>query len=408
MNNNTITFPAWPYFAEDEITAATAVLQSGKVNYWTGEEGKQFEKEFAAYTETKFAIALANGTVALELALYALGIGSGDEVIVPSRTFMATASSVVMRGATPVIADIDPDSQNITAETIAAVITPKTKAIIVVHLAGWPCNMDPIMQLAKKHKLKVIEDCAQAHGARYKGAPIGSFGDAAAFSFCQDKIMTTAGEGGMLVTNDQKLWEKAWSFKDHGKSYEKVYQESHAPGFRWLHTDFGTNWRMTEFQAAIGRLQLRKLNNWVEKRRQLAQHLTSSFEALPALRTTIPNADYYHAYYKYYVFLNKKILKKGWHRDRILMAINGENVPCFTGSCAEIYREEAFVRTNLGPTERLKIASECDETSLVFLVHPTCTEKDMKNTAQVVERVLKQATVSTTSAKNPVTSTSTG
>jgi len=278
----------WPYFERDEINAVVAVLKSGKVNYWTGDEGRLFEKEFAAFAGCNHAVALANGTVALELALYALGIGPGDEVIVTSRTFIASASCVIMRGATPVMADIDPVSQNITAETIKAAITPKTKAIIAVHLAGWPCDMDPILKLAKKHSLKVIEDCAQAHGATYKGRPVGSMGDAGAFSFCQDKIMTTGGEGGMLTTNDEEVWRKAWEYKDHGKGYDAVYNRRHSPGFRWLHESFGTNLRMTEMQSTLGRTALAKLPTWVATRRRHAGILNSRLSQLEALRTTIP------------------------------------------------------------------------------------------------------------------------
>ena len=212
-----VTNTTWPRFDEEEIYAAEQVLRSGKVNYWTGEEGKIFEKEFAEYVGVKHGIAVANGTVALELALEALGIAEGDEVIVPSRTFIASASAVVMRGAVPKIADIDPVSQNISVKSIRDQISPRTKAIIVVHLGGWPCEMDEILAIARNHNLFVIEDCAQAHGASYKGKRVGSFGDIAAFSFCQDKIMTTAGEGGMVVTNNPTLWKRAWSFKDHGE-----------------------------------------------------------------------------------------------------------------------------------------------------------------------------------------------
>ena len=260
---STVPFAPWPHFAPDEIEAAAKVLQSGKVNYWTGQEGRLFEREFADYVGTKHAIALHNGTVALELALYAMGVGEGDEVITTPRTFIASASAAVMRGARPVFADVDPESGLITAETIERAITPRTKAIIVVHLAGWPADMDAIMALARKHNLWVIEDCAQAHGARYKGRSVGSIGHAGAWSFCQDKILTTGGEGGMLTLNDDELWSKAWSFKDHGKSYDAVYNRQHPPGFRWLHEDFGTNWRMLEVQSAIGRVILRKLDGWV-------------------------------------------------------------------------------------------------------------------------------------------------
>jgi hypothetical protein len=382
----------WPYFGEDEVEAAVAALRSGRVNYWTGEEGRRFEREFAAFTGCAYAVAVANGTVALELALQALGVGPGDEVIVPSRTFIASASCAVMRGATPVVADVDPVSQNLTAETVAAALTPRTKAIIAVHLAGWPCEMDSILELAQEKGLFVIEDCAQAHGATYKGRPVGSFGDAAAFSFCQDKIMTTGGEGGMLTTNRREVWERAWSYKDHGKSYATVYHREHPPGFRWLHESFGTNWRMTEMQAAIGRVQLRKLPAWVAKRRRNAAVLTGRFCRLPALRVTVPPEDVGHAYYKYYTFVRPELLKDGWDRDRVMLAVQAEGIPCFVGSCSEIYREEAFRRAGLGPAEPLPVARELGETSLMFLVHPTLSETDMEDTARAVEKVLRAAT----------------
>jgi dTDP-4-amino-4,6-dideoxygalactose transaminase len=386
MLNN--VFPPWPSFTDEEANAARDVILSNKVNYWTGTEGREFEKEFTSFSECGYAIALANGTVALELALYALNIGPGDEVITTSRTFIASASSIVMRGATPVMADVDPVTQNITAETIDAVLTNKTKAIIAVHLAGWPCDMDPILALAKKHRLKVIEDCAQAHGARYKGRPVGSIGDVGAFSFCQDKIMTTGGEGGMLTTNDSDLWAKAWAFKDHGKNFDAVYKRQHPPGFRWLHESFGTNWRLTEMQSAIGRIQLRRLEGWVDSRRRHAFVLNEAFGAIPALRLTLPSEEIFHSYYKYYVFVRPDRLRDGWDRDRIMNAIAAEGIPCFSGSCSEIYLEKAFIGAGFGPVERLPVAKELGETSLMFLVHPTLSNDDMHDTVRAVEKVM--------------------
>lgn len=382
----TTPFAPWPFFAQDEIDAAMAPLKSGKVNYWTGSEGREFEKEFADFTGCRHAIALANGTLALELALYALGIGPGDEVITTARTFIASASCIVMRGATPVIADVDPVSQNITVETIQPQITSKTKAIIAVHLAGWPCDMGPIMALAKDRGLKVIEDCAQCHGATYKGRPAGSLGDVAAFSFCQDKIMTTGGEGGMLTTNHEELWRKAWEFKDHGKSYDAVYNRQHPPGFRWLHESFGTNWRLTEMQSAIGRMQLRKLLKWIHIRNRHAAILTEYFSSMPALRVTFPPDDIGHAYYKYYVFVRPDMLKNGWDRDRIMAGINAEGIPCFSGSCSEIYLEKAF--ECLRPAERFQVARELGETSLMFLVHPTLSSCDMHDICRVASKIM--------------------
>jgi dTDP-4-amino-4,6-dideoxygalactose transaminase len=384
-------FADWPSFSEDELEAAESVLRSGKVNYWTGEEGRRFEVEYAEYTGCKHAVAVANGTVALELCLYALGIGPGDEVIVTSRTFIASASSVVMRGATPVMADVDRDSQNTTAETIRAALTPRTRAIIAVHLAGWPCDMDPILELARECGLKVIEDCAQAHGAMYKGRPVGSMGDANAFSFCQDKIMTTGGEGGLVTTNDSEVWSRAWSFKDHGKSYDAIYNCPRPRGRFWPHESFGTNYRLTEMQSAIGRVLLYKLPNLVNKRRQLASILTRRFSSMPALRVTTPPEGIYHSYYKYYAFLRSETLREGWNQQRVIEAIHAEGIPCFWGSCSEIYLEKAFTQP-MRPSSRLPVAKELGETALMFLVHPTLSETDMDDVADGVQKVLTVAT----------------
>jgi dTDP-4-amino-4,6-dideoxygalactose transaminase len=382
-------FAPWPHFETDEIEAAAAVLRSGRVNYWTGDEGRAFEREFAEFAGTKYAVCVANGTAALELALYALGVGRGDEVITSSRTFIASASCAVMRGARPVCVDVDPDSQNITAETIRRAITPRTKAIIAVHLAGWPCDMDEIMQLAAEHDLRVIEDCAQAQGAMYQGRPVGSLGHVAAFSFCQDKIMTTGGEGGMLTTNDHDIWERSWSFKDHGKSYDAVYNRQHGDGFRWLHESFGTNWRMTEMQAALGRVALTKVPRWIEIRRRHADALSNALSGLPGLRIpTVPDS-FRHAYYKYYAFLRPEMLRDGWDRNAIMKAINAEGVPCSVGSCSEIYLEKAFVTRRRHPS--LPVARSLGETSLMFMVHPTLSDEHIAVTSQAIERVMAKA-----------------
>jgi dTDP-4-amino-4,6-dideoxygalactose transaminase len=384
-------FAPWPSFDEEVIDAAMQPLRSGKVNYWTGDEGRQFEAEYAASIGCEHAIAVANGTVALELALYALGIGPGDEVIVASRTFIASASCVVMRGATPVMADVDRDSQNITADTVRAAISPRTKAIIAVHLAGWPCDMDTILNVAREHHLKVIEDCAQAHGAVYKGRAVGSMGHINAFSFCQDKIMTLGGEGGLVTTNDTELWSAAWAYKDHGKSYDTIYNRIHPDGFRWLHESFGTNWRITEMQSAMGRVLLRRLPQMLERRRRWGGILTRRFSGMPALRVTIPPADVAHSYYKYYVFLRPERLRSNWTRDRIIEAVKAEGIPCFSGSCSEIYLEKAFA-TEIRPPVRLPVAKELGETSLMFLVHPTLSEGDINATADAIEKVLLHTT----------------
>lgn len=385
-------WPVWPSFEQDEIDAATSVLASGRVNYWTGEECRSFEREFAEYLGRRYCIALANGTLALELALLAHDVGLGDEVIVPAKTFIATASCVVARGAVPVVADISPVTQGLSAGTIESVLTERTKAIIVVHLAGIPCDMDPIMELAEKHGLIVIEDCAQAHGGRYRGRKLGSIGHCAGFSFCQDKIMTTGGEGGVFVTDDEDIWRRAWAYKDHGKNWAAVFEKKHPSGFRWVHESFGSNWRMTEMQAAIGRRQLVKLDAWVARRKSNAMILDEGFHAIRGLMPTVLPDWAEPAYYKYYAFLDTTKLVKGWNRTRVVDAINAEGVPCFVGGCSEIYREKAFQNSGFGLDKRLPEAMRQGDASLMLLVHPTLSTADMKDALRAVAKVMAVAT----------------
>jgi dTDP-4-amino-4,6-dideoxygalactose transaminase len=367
------------------------VLRSGRVNYWTGTEGRSFEQEYASAIGVRHAVTLANGTIALEIALAMLGIGPGDEVVTSPRSFIASASCAVLRGARPVFADVDRDSQNISASTIERVLSPRTRAIIVVHLAGWPCEMEPILSLAKSKNISVIEDCAQANGAQYQDRAVGSFGDFGAFSFCQDKIISTGGEGGLLATQDESLWSRAWSFKDHGKDYRAAHRQDHPPGFRWLHDSFGTNGRMTEFQAAIGRRQLAKLEDWIDRRRLNAQRLCAGLGDLSGLRVPVPNKQIKHAYYKFYAFLHAERLKSNWTRDRIIAEVTARGVPCFSGSCSEVYLERAFDGSDSRPTQRLPIARELGETSLMFLVHPTLALEHMDRTCSVVSDVMDEA-----------------
>lgn len=384
-------FTPWPFYTEEEAEAVSSVLLSNKVNYWTGQECREFEKEFAAWAGTEYAIALMNGTVALDVAFKVLGIGAGDEVVVTSRTFLASVSSIVTAGAVPIFADVDADSQNLTAESIGAVLTSRTRAIVCVHLAGWPCDMDAIMALADEHELFVIEDCAQAHGALYKGRPVGSMGHVGAWSFCQDKIMTTGGEGGMVTTNDRELWSRMWSYKDHGKSWAAIYERQHAPGFRWLHESFGTNWRMMEVQATIGRIQLKRMKIWHTKRLANAERIWSTARLLTGLRVPTVPIEVSHAAYKCYVFVEPADLKVGWDRDRIFNEITARGVPCFSGSCSEVYLEKAFDDTGWRPAERLPVAKELGETSLMFLVHPTLTEAEISKTCDVLTKVMHEA-----------------
>ena len=385
------TFLSWPSFSIEEAKAVSDSLLSNRVNYWTGRQCRAFEREFAAWAGCDYAVALTNGTLALEVALRAVGIGKGDEVVVSPRTFLASASSIVTVGAMPVFADVDRVTQNITATTIEEVLTPKTRAVVCVHLAGMPCDMDPIMELAERHGLMVVEDCAQAHGARYKGRPVGSIGHVGAWSFCQDKIMTTGGEGGMVTTCDRGIWSFVWSYKDHGKSWYEVCKTSHPPGFRWLHESFGSNYRMLELQAAIGRIQLRRMPEWTERRRANASRIRTAASCCPGLRVPEIPAWAEHAAYKCYLFVKPAELADGWDRDRIMEEINVRGVPCYTGTCPEVYLEKAFDGTGWRPSERLPVARELGETSLMFLVHPTLGEAHIDQTCRVLESVMHEA-----------------
>lgn len=387
------TFSPWPSYTADEIKAVSRVLQSNKVNYWTGDEGKKFEKEYAEWVGVNHAVALANGTLALELALHALGIGRGDEVVVTARSFIASASCVVLAGAVPVFADVDLDSQNITAETISAVLTTKTRAILCVHHAGWPCDMDEILSLASANGIYVIEDCAQAHGAQINGKSVGGHGHVAAWSFCQDKIITTGGEGGMVTTNDESLWRKMWEYKEHGKSYDKTRVRNTSNVFSWVHDSFGSNMRMTEMQATIGRLQVKKMHEWHSVRTRNANRLCEILaEHRGLIRLPAVPANIEHAWYKFYAFIKPEGIAPHWDRNRIINEIAEQGVPCYSGSCPEIYLEKAFNNSPYRPSRRLPHASMLGETSVMFLVHPGITEDEFNHVEAVIHTVLKKAT----------------
>lgn len=386
-------FSPWPSYTPEELEAVAAVLASNRVNYWTGDRCREFERRFAEWAGTTHAVALANGTVALDVALKALGIGPGDEVVTTPRTFLASASCVVTAGAIPVFADVDPVSQNITADTIRAVLTPQTKAIICVHLGGMPCDMDPIMALAEERGLKVIEDCAQAHGARYRGRSVGSIGHIGAWSFCQDKIMTTGGEGGMVTTNDPDLWAFMWSYKDHGKSWEAVYERPHPPGPRLVHDSFGTNWRMIEMQAAIGLVQLERMAGWTARRTEIALRYAEVCRRHPIVRAPLPADDVTHAWYRFYAFVDTDRLAEGWTRDRIVEEMVAAGVPCLHGSASEVYLEHAFDGTGWRPTQRLPTARLLGETSLALLTHPTLTDAEVARTCEALDATLTRATI---------------
>jgi dTDP-4-amino-4,6-dideoxygalactose transaminase len=391
-------FSPWPSFSKNEAKLISDVLMSNKVNYWTGNKVKKFEDDFSKWTGAKYSIALSNGTVALDIAIKALGISKNDEVIVTPRTFIASVSSVCNVGAKPIFADIDLDSGNITAESIVKVITMKTKAIICVHLGGWPCDMDPIIKIARKHDIKIIEDCSQAHGALYKGRSVGQYGDIATWSFCQDKIITTGGEGGMVTTNNKKYWDIMWSYKDHGKSHKAVFKKKNLSGFRWLHDSFGTNFRMTEIQAVIGVYQLKKMKKWTETRNRNASQIIDSFRDFEGVyipsfqdKFKIYRQICVHAYYKLYIYLDFSNFKELWSRDKIVDQINKEGVPASGGSCPEVYLEKAFIKKGLGPKKRLPNAMKLGKQSIALMVHPTLKKEEIEKTISVIKKIISKA-----------------
>ncbi|MEM7083803.1 MAG: DegT/DnrJ/EryC1/StrS aminotransferase family protein [Pseudomonadota bacterium] len=385
-------WPTWPSYDEEQVLAVSNVLRSGKVNYWTGKEGRNFEKQFAEYTGTQFGIAVSNGSVSLDMALEVLGVGPGDDVIVTPRSFVISASAVLRRGARPVFADIDRDSQNITPASVERMLTPQTKAIIAVHLAGWPCDMDGLIALCSSRGIHIIEDCAQAHGAEFRGKKVGSMGVLGSFSFCTDKIMTTGGEGGVITLNDADLYQALWSLKDHGKSQSKSEQPGEPGLFKFMIEGVGSNYRMTEMQSSMARVQLGHLEDWVAKRRQFAAQLNQGFSSVAGLRLTLPPDDIKHAYYKFYAFVDAPRLKAGWDRNRILVELIERGVPVGSGSCSEIYQEHAFQSMGLAPEKPLSVAHELGQTSIMFQVHPTLTTEHIARVIEETIDVMKRAT----------------
>jgi dTDP-4-amino-4,6-dideoxygalactose transaminase len=378
---------AWPAYAEDEIEAVVRVLRSGKVSQWTGPEVFAFQDALTERFGGGHGIALANGSLALELALKAFGIGPGDEVICTPRSFVASAFCARLVGATPVFADVDPDSGNITPASIAAVLTERTKAIVPVHLAGWPCDMPGIMALAEPRGIKVIEDCAQSQGARIDGREAGSFGHAAAFSFCQDKIISTGGEGGFVSFKDPDAWTWAWSFKDHGKSWAKVNTPATHPGlFRWLHDGVGTNWRLTGPQAAIGLAQLAKLDDWTAARTGNAGIWARALEGVPRLRIPKPPEGYTHAFYKFYFYVDAPASEALRLRTDMLLAAEKAGIRLFSGSCSEMYLEDAFADM---PRPDCPVARAMSDNSLMVEVHPTLRPELVERRAEALAGIAR-------------------
>lgn len=374
----------WPLMNSKMINSVSEVLKSGKLNQWNNSAVKDFEQKFAKYMGCNYAVAVFNGTVALELCIKTLGLKEGDEVIVTPRTFLASASCCAWYGIKPVFVDVDENSQNITLDTIKTAITNKTKAVILVHLAGWPCDLEEICGFCREKGIYTIEDCAQAHGAKYKGKNVGSWGDINAWSFCQDKIVTTGGEGGMITTNCPHLFKRAWSLKDHGKGYDKVFNTEHPPGFRWLHENIGTNWRMMPIQAVIGGHAVDELELWVQHRRKIATLYNDELKNIEGIRLTIPPDYIYHSYYKYYFFLKPE--RFYCSRDELIELINKEGVFCQVGSCSEIYKEDAL--KHYAPSNQLHITQKLFKTALLLKCDPSISIEQAKKDINIIKRLV--------------------
>ena len=376
--------PPWPIFEADEIAAVDAVLRSGRVNYWTGDQCKLFERAWSDYHGGMHSLAMANGSLTLDTALRVLNIGAGDEVIVSPRSYVASAMCAVLADAKPVFADVEVNSGNMTVASMEAVRTSRTKACIPVHIAGWPCDMPAISAWAAQHGIHIIEDCAQAHGAHIDGRSVGTWGVFSSWSFCQDKIMTTGGEGGMLCTPDLRLWKKAWQYSQHGKDYDLSHAKVGDPGFRWLIEHEGTNLRMTEMQAAIGLCQLRKLDDWVDRRARNSAIMQDALRGLRGVR--VPSTPAGHAHYRCMAYAHASA-----DRPKLLAALVRAGLQANIGSCSEIYREPIFAQHGLAPTNALPVAHALGETSIALVVHHTIDEVTMHRHASEVRSALESA-----------------
>lgn len=377
----------WPFFNENMINDINTVIRSGKVNQWTGGKVFEFQNKFCDYFKCKHSVAVSNGTVALDLCLKALNLKQSDEVIVTSRSFIASASCCLFNDIKVNFADVDLNSQNITVESIKNVMNNNVKAIIVVHLAGYAADIENILNFCNNNNLYLIEDCAQCHGGKFKDKYLGTFGHINSWSFCQDKIITTLGEGGMITTNDTSLFKRAWSIKDHGKNYDKIFADLNykrnkmqSNNFKFIHDNIGTNWRLTEVQAVTGLHSLDLLDEWVKIRRRNAQILTNKFKSCKLIRIPYIPEYIYHSYYKFYIFINTENLKENSNRDSILNEIVKHGIPCQQGSCGEIYKENAFKNyKNIECSNSIKLS----QTAIMFKVDPSYNETEIEEIADI-------------------------
>ena len=400
----------WPQFSEKAIESVQQVLRSGKVNYWTGPKGMEFEKNFAAWQGSKYAISVATGTAALHVALSALGIGPGDEVIVPSYTFIATSFAVVQAGAIPRFADVNLADHCISVESAEELVTPRTKAIMPVHLYGNVCDMDKIKAFASRHNLFVIEDNAEAFGGSYKGRKTGTIGHIAGCSFCQNKTFTTGGEGGMVTTDDEELAWQARSFRDHGYDVkERLNLLALEQKLPYIHNRVGWNYRMTEMQSAIGLAELERMDDWnMPARRRNAHILMDALGKVEQIKyMPIDTPERRNGWYTMAFSLD--IENMNCDVMQFVKAAGAEGCPCWKVFWPQCHTERAYTHkqgfgnsgfpfTSKEYTDpasadvskvRVPNALWHEKHTFTCFAYPTFTEDDMRQIAAGLVKVIK-------------------
>ena len=381
---------SWPRHSTKEIQLVNKIIKSGRVNQWTGEYVNKFEKKFCKYFNLNYSLAVANGTVGLEAAINSFNLNKGSEIVVTPRSFIASASSVLKMGFKPVFSDVDLNSQNIELDNIKKVITKKTKAIICVHLAGYPTDMKPIMEYARKKNIYIIEDCSQAHGAKINNKYVGTFADISVWSFCQDKIISTLGEGGMIATNNSKLYKRLLSYRDHGKNFNQLSKIRNLNQFNYINDFIGTNIRMTEIQAAVGYLQLNNLAKWVNARNNIIKQIEKKlFNIKKGIVLIEYPKNIKHAFYRYYFFIKNNQFKNGWNYLKLINALRKKDKSFFIGGCPEIYNEKIFSKYR--PSKKLTNTFLLSKTSICIRIDHNITKKRIDYLSQSIEDVFINA-----------------
>tara|TARA_B100000795_G_scaffold263833_1_gene243518 strand:+ start:742 stop:1899 length:1158 start_codon:yes stop_codon:yes gene_type:complete len=379
---------SWPNFNKNLISKVSKILSSGEINYSNGPYGEKFEKEFSKFVGNGYSVAICNGTAALEVAIKSLRLPKNSEIIVTARSFFSSAACIVNTGHIPIFADVNLLTQNISLDDIKKKISKRTKAIICVHLAGLPCNIYDIKKLANKNKIKIIEDCSQAHGASINNKQVGSFGDVSTWSFCNDKIISTLGEGGMISTNKKKIYDFCKVYINHGSTLQN---KKSSEKFLYNKDYFGTNLRITEIQSVAGLEQLKNLRKIQTKREKMSKsyfHIISKYQNY--IYSHFPSTNIKCAWYRFYFFLKTDVKNYQKIRFKIIADLKKDNVKCFTGSCPEIYLEKSFKKLGNFKVTRLKNCKTLGETSVALDINHTLAYTEHKKNLLRLKLVLER------------------